>query len=207
MEDARDAKRCLRARLRHKRDAASAGVRAACDRAIEDRARAWLFAYQPDLVLAYAAFGSEVDTHGLVMRLLGRGTRVALPRCDTRAHTMSWWTIASWSDVRPGAYGIAEPCGPRARRIDPAAFTHAVAIVPALAFDRHGFRMGYGGGYYDRFLAGFSGVSIGLCRSSELVDDLRVLGGIDAYDQPVDVVVTDQRVIMAHALDHQIRRS
>ncbi|OUP06489.1 hypothetical protein B5F33_10055 [Collinsella sp. An2] len=67
-----------------------------------------------------------------------------------------------------------------------------VAIVPGLAFDRRGYRLGYGGGYYDAFLRSFPGVSVGLCRSAALFEDLGDLGALEPHDVPVDVVVTEQ---------------
>ena len=67
-----------------------------------------------------------------------------------------------------------------------------VAIVPGLAFDRRGYRLGYGGGYYDAFLRSFPGVSVGLCRSTSLFEDLGDLGVLEMHDVPVDVVVTEQ---------------
>lgn len=79
-----------------------------------------------------------------------------------------------------------------APQAQPAGSVYSVALVPGLAFDRRGFRLGYGGGYYDRFLPAFSGVSIGLCRSDLLSDELPSLS---EYDYPVDLVVTDNEAI------------
>ena len=66
-----------------------------------------------------------------------------------------------------------------------------IALVPGLAFDRAGFRIGYGGGYYDRFLAGFPGTSIGLAREQFLAESLEQLGALDTFDQPVDYIATE----------------
>lgn len=67
----------------------------------------------------------------------------------------------------------------------------ALALVPGIAFDRRGFRLGYGGGYYDAFLSAFAGTSLGLCRSSSLFGSLGALGAREPHDVPVSVVVTE----------------
>lgn len=84
----------------------------------------------------------------------------------------------------PSSYG--------ARSLPSVCDARYVAIVPGLAFDRRGYRLGYGGGYYDSFLRAFPGISIGLCRSASLFDDLGDLGALKPHDVPVDVVVTEQ---------------
>ncbi|WP_165170164.1 5-formyltetrahydrofolate cyclo-ligase [Adlercreutzia sp. ZJ242] len=67
----------------------------------------------------------------------------------------------------------------------------ALAIVPGLAFDAQGFRIGYGGGFYDAFLAAFPGTSVGLCREASLLPSLRAQGALDAHDRPVDIVLAE----------------
>ena len=66
---------------------------------------------------------------------------------------------------------------------------HALALVSGLTFDDEGFRLGYGGGYYDGFLSRFEGVSVGLCRSSLRVESLAGMGCLEPHDVPVDLVV------------------
>ncbi|WP_241156463.1 MULTISPECIES: 5-formyltetrahydrofolate cyclo-ligase [unclassified Adlercreutzia] len=68
----------------------------------------------------------------------------------------------------------------------------ALALVPGLAFDAQGFRIGYGGGFYDAFLAAFPGTSVGLCREASLLSSLRAQDALDAHDRPVDIVLTEE---------------
>ena len=70
-----------------------------------------------------------------------------------------------------------------------------IALVPGLTFDGHGFRLGYGGGFYDTFLARFEGVSVGLCRDAQMSRDLCAEGLLDAHDLPVQIVVTNSKVV------------
>ena len=95
-------------------------------------------------------------------------------------------------ELERGAYSIPEP------RADAEVFSHrrhALCIVPALAFDRRGFRLGYGGGYYDKFLKEFDGVSLGVTYDALIADKLPT----GVYDVPVDVIITERRSIIPNA--------
>ena len=140
------------------------------------------------LVLAYLSFGSEVETRGLVRDAWAAGKRVAVPRCDAAARRMAWVELDSLEGLVPGAFGIEEPPADELALDDGRLGEDTVALVPGLLFDRAGMRLGYGGGYYDRFLVGFAGMSLGLCRVSQLVDSLAGLGILGPHDMPVDVV-------------------
>ena len=98
---------------------------------------------------------------------------------------MKFIKINSLSDLQPGAYGILEPKDGE----EITDFTDSVCITPALSFDEKGYRLGYGGGYYDRFLADYTGVSVGICYEE-------FIGGIvtEEYDLPVDIVVTEEDI-------------
>lgn len=87
---------------------------------------------------------------------------------------------------------MEEPPADPGREALPSAFRASLTLVPALAFDCEGFRLGYGGGFYDAFLPSFPGISVGLCRSTQLVERLPVR---DAHDIPVGLVVTERAVI------------
>lgn len=107
---------------------------------------------------------------------------------------MTFFEIASLDDVSVGYKGILEPAQHLTRSISPddADYAASVCLVPALAFDRRGFRLGYGGGYYDRFLATYPGTPIGLARASQISEeDLPC----DRYDQRVRFVATEAGVL------------
>ena len=90
--------------------------------------------------------------------------------------------------------GIEEPPACASRLVDVSTLgPRALALVPALAFDERGYRLGYGGGFYDAFLAQFLGVAAGLAREATLLGDLGALGALEPQDLPVDLVVTDAR--------------
>ncbi len=185
----------LRARFKALRAGQTAGERAAVDSAITTRF-AELPAYRAARIIApYLSFGAEVETRGIIERAWAAGKRVALPRCVSGARAMRWYAVTSLEGLVRGPFGVLEPAEDPARELDLSGRADALAVVPGLAFDAQGFRLGYGGGYYDAFLSAFPGVSVGLCREAQLVESLRALGGIDAHDVPVDFVVTEARVL------------
>lgn len=144
------------------------------------------------LVLAYLSVGSEVETRELVRAAWEAGKAVALPRCDAPTHELAWVKADSFEGLVPGAYGIEEPPAD-ALALGANDFAEgALALVPGLIFDEHCYRIGMGGGYYDRFLANFGGVSVGLCYRTQLVESLGAMGVLEPHDRPVDVVVFDK---------------
>lgn len=185
-------KKPLRQQAQALRDSLDPPTRMAADRAMAQAViESSLFSRAP-LVLAYCSFGSEVDTHTLIEEALRQDKEVALPRCLPGTGLMTWHTITSLSDLAPGYGGILEPPDNPATLLDPwTTDSHALALVPGLLFDDAGYRLGYGGGYYDRFLAFFPGTSLGLTRTVQCVPDLHAQGAIESFDQPVDWVADE----------------
>ena len=192
-------KRVLRGWARRVRDGMDPRERRAAGEAIESAVLALKAWRRASLVLTYLSFGSEVETRGLVRAAWAAGKRVAAPRCVTRElpggvePALAWVEIRSLEGLAPGAFGIEEPPAacPTLGEEDVLA-PDAVALVPGLAFDRAGMRLGYGGGYYDRFLRSFPGTSVGLCPDALLVRSLAEAGATDEHDLPVDVVVSER---------------
>ncbi len=146
------------------------------------------------LILVYQPFRGEVQTEQIVRDALAAGKRLALPRVrqEPRGLTLHAYSGDPATLVR-GAYGIREP-DPASPQIDPAEI--GLVVVPGVAFDRTGVRLGYGGGYYDRTLpvlraANPSVALIGLAYAFQVVDALPR----DPHDIPVDGVATDEGLI------------
>lgn len=136
------------------------------------------------VVLAYWSTGREADTHAIVEKLAEQGKTVALPvsRPDGQ---MSFFEYTG--RMKTGLYGIPEP--EDGRPVIPE--KGAVIIVPALAFDAGGFRLGQGGGYYDRFLAANEVFAVGVGREELLLDKTPA----EPHDRPVNVLVTETRIL------------
>ena len=141
-----------------------------------------------DTLLCYVSFGDEVDTHRLIKLALKDGKTVAVPYCQDRG-IIEFYIINSLDELKLGAYGIKEPDINFNKRLEVP--ENSIIIVPGLAFNRFGFRIGYGGGYYDRFLENYKHISVGLCYNDMLFDEIPT----EKYDMPVGIVVTDKQII------------
>ena len=134
-------------------------------------------------VFCYVSLPGEVETRPLIGRLLSQGRAVLVPRCRAGGE-MDLVPISSLDDLTPGAYGILEP-GPD---LTPTGEMPDLAVVPALAFDRRGMRLGQGGGYYDRFLAAYPFLlKIGCALTPFLTDCVPT----EPTDQRLDGIATE----------------
>ncbi len=181
-------KRELRESAKAARAAMPPADKAAADKALCERLLALPQIRTAGTVLTYVSQPQEADTRALIAALLAAGKTVAAPRCADAMGEMQFFVIRSFDELAPGAFGLTEPtldCPPAYPGAD------SVCLVPALLFDENGYRLGYGGGYYDRFLAGYGGKTVGLCYDGEVVPELPR----GAFDRPVDAVVTPSAVL------------
>ena len=143
-------------------------------------------------LFVYVNFRSEVETLELIIKSLERGMRVAVPLVDAAAVRMIPLLIKDPAhDLVPGYYNIPEPDPERCARVEPAAID--AAVIPGSVFDIHGGRLGYGGGYYDRFLVNDAPQAkrIGLAFELQVVDKVPV----EDHDQPLDILITEKRIV------------
>jgi len=140
-------------------------------------------------IMCYFARGSEVPTKNLVLELLNSAKRVVLPRTNTDDMLIIPYYIDSIDDVELASFGLLEPklsckiC--KTEDID-------VILVPGVAFDQHGHRLGYGLGFYDKFLPGAKCETIGLAYDDTICENCLPC---DSHDIPVDNVVSERRVL------------
>lgn len=185
-----EAKKRLRAELRERVAAMPAVERAAA----AARMRAHLSDSDPwraaGVVLLYAADASEPDLDGLIAAGAAAGKTVCVPRIDWEAKTMAPAAVRGVEDLVDDRHGIRAPAASC-----PAVAPESVGlvVVPGVGFDRAGGRVGRGGGFYDRFLAGLEAggpigtVVLGACFAAQVVG--RVPSG--AHDRRVDGLVTE----------------
>ena len=176
-------KAALRRRLLADRARLSPEERAAAARALRDAVLELPQVQMAGTIAAYYSLSSEPDTHGLVYALWKRGGYVLLPLLRPDAD-LDWASYEGPDSLRPGPRGLAEPAEPP-RGMDAVARTDLV-LVPALAVDRGGVRLGRGGGSYDRALARVApGIpTIALLYDGELLDEVPA----DDHDQRVRLV-------------------
>lgn len=141
---------------------------------------AWQQAHTVALTLSLEL---EITTHPLIDAALEAGKSVFVPKVTRQG--LTFHRIRSFDDLEPGVMGILEPTTPQTNeRID-------ICIVPGRVFNRSGYRIGWGGGYYDRFLATFTGTTISLAYDVQLLTDLPV----EPHDIPVQLIVTEREMI------------
>jgi 5-formyltetrahydrofolate cyclo-ligase len=144
-----------------------------------------------NVVMLTLPFGSEWDTRPLLREALARAKMVALPRVNRVTRTLDICAISRLEhDAAPGYRGITEP-GAHCALVDAAAIDWV--LVPGVAFDRDGRRVGYGGGYYDRFLPRLRRDVLRIAGAFDLQLVDRVPSG--THDVTVDAIVTETRSI------------
>ena len=181
------AKRALRREVLAARDALPPDDRAALGGAIIERLLALPETVDARTVMAFWSFGSEVDTAPLIHRLLDEGRTVALPR--TEGPDIVPVTYERGDPVRSTAYGAMEPPLGRVLGADEL----DLVVVPGVAFDRGGNRIGYGRGFYDRLLSGRRRdvPAVAIAFGIQVVDAVPIGGA----DRRIDAIVTEDKVI------------
>lgn len=135
-------------------------------------------------IMLYASIANEVQLNHYLDGQEVRGKSIYLPRVESNGE-LSAVEFKGWQATRPGAFGIPEPIGVASspQEID-------AVVVPGLVFDAHGYRLGYGKGYYDRFLKCLAKNTFicGVCYEFQVVDSISPHAG----DQPVHWIVTER---------------
>jgi 5-formyltetrahydrofolate cyclo-ligase len=184
----------LRRRLSEARRALSPADRAARSERIAAACRSLPAFATAELVCAYVNFREEVETTGLITSLLDLGRRVAVPvHLPGEPRPQVFAEIRSLSELVPNHFGIPQPPHAAARYLPTAAIP--LFLVPGLAFDPAGRRLGYGLGFYDR---AFAAATPGALKVG-LAFEVQILESVPAgpHDVPMDVVVTEERVLRA----------
>lgn len=153
----------------------------------------WLGRTAATSVSAFRSFGDELNTGPLLARLAADGYRLALPVMQGKAKPLLFRAWAPGDPMRTVQWGIEEPL------TTSPAIVPDILLVPLLAFDRHGYRLGYGGGYYDRTLSALRAsrpvVAVGLAFSEQEVDAVPHLD----YDERLDWVLTPSGPVQCHS--------
>jgi 5-formyltetrahydrofolate cyclo-ligase len=188
VKNIREIKKGLRAKSRQFRERLEPQRKADMDAAIRNRFFSLREFGAADVILTYVSKEIEVDTLELIRAVLARGKRVAVPRCVPDTFLMEFYEIDALQELEKGMFGVLEPVPSRSRPLD--AGESCLCVVPGLSFDSQGFRLGYGKGYYDRFLTNFQGPTVGLCYAGCVRWNLPH----GFYDRPVDVLVTEKYI-------------
>ena len=143
-----------------------------------------------EVILLYAPIKGEPNLLSVCETAQRLGKAIAFPKCDVETCTMTYHIVPSPDALVQGTYGIAEPPA-EAPAYCPSLDKHDICVVPAVCFDHRGFRIGYGKGYYDRYLSTFGGTSVGFVMSEFLLPALPR----GRFDRAVDLVITEKGVL------------
>jgi len=138
-------------------------------------------------IFCYVGTENEINTLPILEHVLDSGKRICVPKCLSKG-IMEAYEIKSLHELAPGAFGILEPDG-KTEPVDPAEID--LALIPCLSCSCDGRRLGYGGGYYDRYLQRGEVKKLALCREEMLWDDIP----IEEHDMLMDGVVTEDGVL------------
>ncbi|HLC64671.1 MAG TPA: 5-formyltetrahydrofolate cyclo-ligase [Candidatus Nanoarchaeia archaeon] len=147
-------------------------------------------------IMLYASFDGEVDTHEIIKELLKRKKIVLLPKVGKKG--IMPVNVKRFNELKPRRYGILEPIGTRAH---PANKIDCI-VVPGICFDENGHRIGFGAGFYDRFLSNVKCKKIGLAFDFQIVKKIPP----HPHDIPVDVIITENRVIYCNRKVYKSRK-
>ncbi|MFS0861558.1 5-formyltetrahydrofolate cyclo-ligase [Fredinandcohnia sp. 179-A 10B2 NHS] len=131
----------------------------------------------------------EVNTEGLIKHAWENNKRVVVPKCHPKTKDMTFREIKSFEQLEVVYFGLKEPIEEQTTSVDQSQID--LVIVPGLYFTKRGYRLGHGGGYYDRYLSSYNGQTISLAFPMQIVESLP----IEEFDVPVQKLVTPSQVI------------
>lgn len=179
-------KQAIRQEMREKRKSLSPASYAKKCTEIQKNLEALPQWKQAKTLLLYVSMDEEVDTRRLICDALEKNRRVFVPK--TNGDDLVICPLHDWNELKSGNFGIMEPCNILGK-------THPelidLILVPGVAFDQKGHRLGFGRGFYDRLLKQTKGYKVGLAFSEQMVPVLP----IEEHDVPLDLIITDQGLI------------
>ncbi|MEK3975427.1 5-formyltetrahydrofolate cyclo-ligase [Psychrobacillus sp. FSL K6-1267] len=139
--------------------------------------------------LTISAF-PEVNTEGIIHALWELGRTVVVPKCTPQDRSMTFYRIEDYNQLETVYMNLKEPNPKLTTAVEPSSID--LLIVPGIVYSKSGYRIGYGGGYYDRFLSNYKGKSLSLAFDMQLVDEIVS----EDFDLPVDSIITERTTIM-----------
>ncbi|MEH7124529.1 5-formyltetrahydrofolate cyclo-ligase [Bacillus sp. JJ1503] len=130
----------------------------------------------------------EVDTYQIIRKAWEQGKRIVVPKCLPKTREMVFRTLHRFDQLESVYYGLLEPIESETDEVSPNEID--LIIVPGLAFTENGYRLGFGGGYYDRFLTKYNGHTLSLAFHDQIVSKLPV----EDHDIPVSKIITDEKI-------------
>jgi len=183
----------IRTLMKEKRNKLSDYQRNELNKKIQDRLYALDYFKSYEMLFTYVSFGSEADSLAVIDTALKMGKRIFVPRVEGKE--MNFYEIDSLNGLIRSKFGILEPAGSKSPYLFAPDDGKKLMLLPGLAFDRTGNRVGYGAGYYDRYLGRYptdGWLKIGFAFSFQVTDKLPAFSN----DIKVDYIVTDQELVI-----------
>lgn len=130
----------------------------------------------------------ELDTLPIIEYGWKQGKQMVIPKCYPDTYEMDFYTFTNQYELENVYLDLYEPKEDPTKFVKPSDID--LIIVPGLLYDQHGYRIGYGGGYYDRYLANYNGTKISLAMEQQIVKHVPH----DDYDIPVDAVISEKNI-------------
>ena len=196
MYEIRNAKNIIREKHKKIRENILPDKKSELDTKICNRVLSLVSYRYAETVLMYAPVNSEIDISPIAEAALATGKRVAYPRCIPGSYEMEFHYISSLGELSLGTMNIPEPdaSAPIFDFKNVAYRDKCLCIIPALAFDKRGYRIGYGKGYYDRYLSRFDCIRAGVIYSELIADNLPK----GRFDLKVDFIVSEKGVTLVN---------
>lgn len=144
-----------------------------------------------DTILMYYAKDDEVNINQVAWEAVKAGKKVAFPRTNPEDRSMVFHFVQSEDDFENGSLGLSEPKAELPSfEVTGELQSNVICIIPAVVYDKKGFRIGYGGGYYDRYLSSFKGTKVGVEYTDFIVGEVPH----GRFDLAVDVLITEKGI-------------
>ncbi|GGF07917.1 5-formyltetrahydrofolate cyclo-ligase [Halobacillus andaensis] len=132
---------------------------------------------------------SEWNTNPIIEKAWEDNKNVVVPKCAPQTKSMTFYELTDYSQLETVYYGLKEPSPSQTSAVEKEAIN--LILVPGLLFDRRGFRIGYGGGFYDRYLKDFQGHTVSLLSHRQLIEEIPY----ESFDQPVHQLILENEVV------------
>ncbi|MFC1809927.1 5-formyltetrahydrofolate cyclo-ligase [Patescibacteria group bacterium] len=177
----------IRKRIKAKRDKLKFEQKKKMDQKICDKLHKSKYWKQARTILIYVSHKNEVDTNHLILMYINE-KHIIVPKTNPKNHTLTLHKINSLDDLEEKNYGILEP-KPKTKKIKPDQID--LAIIPGIAFDKKGHRIGFGKAYYDRLNKNLKCPKLGLAYGFQIIDNIPA----QSHDIPLDLILTEEKTI------------
>ena len=187
-------KKVLRKEILEKRGNVDLNIKKELDKAILNKFYESSYYKNANKIFIYVSYNSELDTKEIINKALEEGKRIFVPRTEYKTKSMDAVKITSLDDLQESGYGILEPSIDE-EAIDPNKLD--LIVVPGVAFDKCGGRIGYGAGYYDRYFKKITNENLDKIKKVVLAYDLQIIEHVpmNEFDVFIDYIISEKQSV------------